>query len=57
MVKRIRALAAVVALGGASIASAEVRLPDGAGKAIVETQCVKCHGLETVARAGYSREH
>jgi virginiamycin B lyase len=35
---------------------AEVRLPDGDGKAIVAERCTKCHGLETVARGGYSAE-
>ena len=25
-------------------------LPDGAGKALVETQCASCHGLEQVAQ-------
>src|SRR5208282_3626873 len=35
-------------------ARAETGLPDGAGKEILETACVKCHELSRVTRAGYS---
>jgi len=34
-------------------ARAETGLPDGAGKEILETACVKCHDLGRVLRAGY----
>jgi virginiamycin B lyase len=37
-------------------AMAEVRLPEGAGKAIVEAQCTRCHRIDRVARAGYSAD-
>jgi virginiamycin B lyase len=32
-----------------------VALPDGPGKAIVESQCASCHALNLIANAGYSR--
>src|SRR5262245_33733185 len=32
-----------------------VNLPDGAGKDIVQTSCVKCHALNLIANSGYSR--
>ena len=46
----------VVALALAPACWAEVRLPDGAGKSLVEERCTKCHGLENIQRSGYSAE-
>ena len=43
-------------LFAAASALAEVRLPEGPAKPIIEAQCTKCHGLENLARSGYSRE-
>ena len=34
-------------------AQAQVRLPDGNGKAIVERACTVCHGLGEIVRSGY----
>lgn len=35
---------------------AEVSLPDGEGKAVVETACSTCHGLDRVTGNGFSRD-
>ena len=36
---------------------AQVQLPDGAGKAVVQARCVSCHGLNQIAgAAGYNQE-
>jgi virginiamycin B lyase len=53
---RIRDAAVLLALAAVPSAWAQVQLPEGPGRALVEAQCVKCHGLDTVARAGYSRD-
>ena len=31
------------------------QLPEGPGKALVETRCVGCHDLSNVTRSGYTR--
>jgi virginiamycin B lyase len=48
--------ALLLSLLAAAACWGQAPLPEGSGKAIVEAQCAKCHGLDTVARAGYSRE-
>ena len=35
---------------------APVSLPDGAGRDLVESQCAACHGLNTIASAGFSED-
>ncbi len=37
-------------------AQSQSGLPEGKGKQMVEAYCVQCHDLNTVTRAGYSRE-
>ncbi len=46
------------ALPAASLAQGRggaVNLPDGAGKDIVQASCTKCHALNLIANAGYTR--
>jgi hypothetical protein len=43
------------AVGGGAQSAAEVRLPDGAGKALVETVCTACHDLGRVVSYRRSR--
>jgi len=31
-------------------------LPEGPGKAIVETQCASCHSVNLISNSGYSRD-
>src|SRR6266851_4981322 len=47
--------AAVVACLASVTAFAQTSLPEGAGKALVETRCVGCHDLSNVTRSAYSR--
>src|SRR5207247_1164472 len=39
----------------ASFAAAAQALPEGEGKALVETRCVGCHDLSNVTRSAYTR--
>jgi virginiamycin B lyase len=47
---------ACVSFGAIQPASAQPRLPDGPGKAIVETACVGCHEPVRITGAGYNRQ-
>jgi virginiamycin B lyase len=55
-------VAAGAALSWVSLATSQpanqepANLPEGEGKALVEAQCVGCHGLDVVTGSGYSRE-
>ena len=44
------------AVGGAATTVADVRLPDGAGKTLVETRCTLCHDLGRVISYRRTRE-
>jgi virginiamycin B lyase len=41
---------------GQTVNPKEVQLPDGDGKALVEARCTECHGVDLVARTGYTRD-
>jgi cytochrome c5 len=43
------------AVGGGAKTAAEVRLPDGEGKVLVETRCTTCHDLGRVVSYGRTR--
>ena len=43
-------------LAAASLASAQVKLPDGEGKELVQTVCAGCHGLETAIDTNRTEE-
>ncbi|MBI4458650.1 MAG: PQQ-binding-like beta-propeller repeat protein [Acidobacteria bacterium] len=34
----------------------QIQLPEGKGKEIIERACVQCHGLERIARSGFTRQ-
>src|SRR5262245_55280066 len=43
-------------LHGQAPQRAPVALPEGAGREAVQKACTQCHGLELIARSGYSEE-
>jgi virginiamycin B lyase len=48
-------LCAAAALVALALPAAAAELPQGPGRGKVERYCVRCHGLATVERGGYSR--
>ena len=58
----MRRFVAAFALVAAALAAASARglraqpaLPDGPGRALVESACTRCHGVDRIARSGYDR--
>ena len=52
---RLAALAAISTLAIGACAQAQ-ELPEGQGKALVQTACTQCHGIDVIVRQRRSRE-